>query len=126
MTPFDYINSISENKIYKGEDLDEYSPFYINRALSLFYDTILDASVLNMFPQADKKYQYDYYFYKLKKKKRFGGKWPKTGAVDENLKLIMSTYKYNVDRAKEVLDIFSEDDLTTLKEKQKTGGVKNE
>jgi hypothetical protein len=125
MNPFDFIKSINQHE-YSIDQLteNEYNPFITNRNFSLFPDTILYANLMNLNSHIDKKMQYDYYYNSIQKKNRFK-KWPKKKNVSsENIELIQEIYKYNVNKAKQVLSALTESQIEMIKEKQKKGGVK--
>lgn len=120
MTPFDYINSVTDNKknLITESDNPEfaeksYEPFMVNRGLSLFSDTILWANEMNRYPELDKKLQYEFYLHALRKRKRFS-KWPKKEKSDD-INLISKHYKYNRKRAIEALGLMTEDQLKSLR-----------
>jgi hypothetical protein len=125
MTPFEFIRSINEKKRVKDTDLidREYYSFIVNMGLSLFPDTIFYANQMNINPHLSNRKQYDFFFYSIKKRKRFK-KWPKKNNINgENIRLISSTYKYNVSRSKEILKLLSDDDIENLKNNNKEGAI---
>ena len=101
----------------------EYIPFVVNKCLSYFPDTIFYANQINVRPGLDKKMQYDYLRLSVSKRKRFS-KWFKEEKND-NIKLIQEYYGYSYRRAKEVLDCLPDDNIKTIKDSLKTGGVKS-
>lgn len=125
MTPFDIINSINNKTKLDWDDVTEksYTPFMINRGLSFNMQTVLFANEMNQFPQLDKKMQYDFYFNGIPKGKRFD-KWQKKLAVDDDVKLIMSFYDINIQRAEEYLKLLSSEQIDVIKQKMKQGGIK--
>lgn len=118
------INSSKENLIEKEPLCEkEYIPFVVNKCLSYFPDTIFYANQINVRPGLDKKMQYDYLRLSVSKRKRFS-KWFKEEKND-NIKLIQEYYGYSYRRAKEVLDCLTDDNIKTIKDSLKTGGVKS-
>ena len=118
------INSSKENLIEKEPLCEkEYIPFVVNKCLSYFPDTIFYANQINIWPGLDKKIQYDYLRLSVSKRKRFS-KWFKEEKND-NIKLIQEYYGYSYRRAKEVLDCLTDDNIKTIKDSLKTGGVKS-
>ena len=83
--PFDYINSISFKKNNLMEDNLEaekdYPAFMVNRGLSLYPDTVLQANEMNMRAGLDSKLAYEYYLNSIRPQKRFS-KWPKKAKSD--------------------------------------------
>jgi len=118
------INSSKENLMEKDPLCEkEYIPFVVNKCLSYFPDTIFYANQINVRPGLDKKMQYDYLRLSVSKRKRFS-KWFKEEKND-NIKLIQEYYGYSYRRAKEVLECLTDDNIRTIKDSLKTGGVKS-
>jgi hypothetical protein len=122
---FDFLNSINDSKedLLKKDPLSEkdYNSFMVNRGLSYFGDTILYANEMNSRTDIPKKWQYEFYLYGIKKKRRFS-KWHKKDVNGEDLKLVMREYQYSTKRALEVLSLLTEEQLQTIREKHDTGG----
>jgi hypothetical protein len=125
MSPFDFLNAINMTKkdLIREDPLNEkdYNPFMVNRGLSYFADTVMMANEMNRNSGIPKKWQNDFLLNTISKKKRFS-KWHKKDADDRKLLLIMEYYKYSTERAKEVMDIVSPDQLTMIEEKLYKGG----
>ena len=123
MNPFEYIKAINETKKdIMVDDIAEkgYNPFIINRNFSFFNDTILYANEMNRFHHLDHRLQFDFFINIIKKKKRWS-KWVKPQDV-ENLELIKQHYGYSNEKAKSVLELFSNEDIEELKRKGLKGG----
>ena len=129
MTPFDFLNDINYGKKnLMIDDIDhqvekQYMPFIVNKGLSYTMDTVIYANEMNIRPHTDKKLQFDYLINTIRRNKRFP-KWMKS-EEDENIKVIVEYYGYNVQRAKEVLPLHSMKELSLIKEKLNTGGERN-
>jgi hypothetical protein len=122
----DYLNAINYTKEPLLDTEDEsvekgYTPFVLNRCLSYFIDTVLYANEMNRRPETDKKMQFDYLQKSIRKNKRYS-KWLKQESV-ENLDLIKQFYGYSDAKAKEVMDIISDEDIEFMRKKLSTGGV---
>lgn len=81
---FKIVNNINFDK--RPDVLDDirrrdYNPFLINRALSYFPDTVLQANAMNQRTHLDKQSQYDYLLNAVRKRKRFS-KWHKRVNLD--------------------------------------------
>ena len=128
MTPFDFLNEINygkNNLMADDEDHQvekQYIPFIVNKGLSYSMDTVIHANEMNIRPNTPKKLQFDYLINTIRRNKRFP-KWIKL-EENEQLKLIMEYYGYNVHRAKEVLPLHAIDQINQIKEKLDKGGVK--
>jgi len=97
-----------------------YLPFMVNRNFSQHMDTILYANEMNQRPHLSKQMQFDYYFYSVRKRKRYG-KWPKK-VTEENLELVQGAYNCSMQKALDILRILSEPDIQKLKDFVYEGG----
>ena len=121
----DFLGSINHDKkalLDKDEnDPRLYKPFVVNRCLSYFPDTIFHANEMNCAPWLDNKIQFDFHRLGIRKKKRFSP-WLKKEA-EENIALIQAVYGYTESKAREVLNILSEQDLKQIKKSLDIGGT---
>ena len=122
----EYLNAINYTKKNLLDTDDEsvekeYTPFVINRCLSYFVDTILYANEMNQRNQLSKKMQFDYLLNSIRKNKRYS-KWLKRES-EKNLDIVKEFYGYSDTKAREILDIITEDDLLWMRQKLDTGGV---
>jgi len=114
----DFLTAINYSKepLFDTEDdmiHKDYVPFVINRCLSYFPDTIFHANEMNRLNQLEKRLQFDYLSFAIRKRKRYS-KWLK----DENSKdldLIKRNFNYSNSKAKEALSILSTDDIETIR-----------
>ena len=127
MSPFDFINDINFGKknLLKDDDKGilekEYNSFIINRGLSYFSDTVLYANEMNLRHELDKKMQNDYLLHSIRPKKRFS-KWAK-GKKEERIDLIKQYFNYSNQKAREVLDIITDEEYNQIKQAFETGGT---
>lgn len=125
MSPFDFLNAINTTKkdLLREDPLNEkdYSPYMVNRGLSYFSDTVMMANEMNKHSGIPKKWQNDFLLTTISKKKRFS-QWHKKEKNSESLQLVMDYYKYSTERAKEVLSIFTDDQIEIIKQKMYRGG----
>ena len=98
----------------------KYQPYIINRCLSYFPDTIIQANQMNRYSDLDKKMQFDYLLNSLRKRKRFS-KWAKD-EQSEDFEIVKEYFGYNNRKTKEVMDLLSENDIKSIKEHLFTGG----
>jgi len=117
----DWLNSINFGKNDLIENIDNYSPFIINKAMSAYIDTLFFANELNRFHFLDTDIQYKYYLKAIKKKKRYAP-WLKSSR-DDNISAIKEYYNYSDKKAKAVLDLLSVDHLTEIKKSLYKGGT---
>ncbi len=112
------LNSINYNKEDIFQDLPnvtdkEYVPFVVNKCLSYFPDTILQANNMNMHHGIDPRMQYHYLQNSIRKRKRFS-KWNKA-RTPEKLELIKRHYSYSNQKAEDALRILSDNQLEEIK-----------
>lgn len=101
----------------------DYVPFVVNRSLSYFPETLMHANQINMYPDLDKKLQFHFLLNSTRPGKRFS-KWVKK-EESADLQLVMQHYKYSVDKAKQVLPLLSDEQLSIIRTIQ-TSGVEND
>ena len=124
--PFDYVNSILQNK--KNLIVDEltekdYSPFLVNRSLSYHKDCILYANEMNRRHLADKKLQYDFLLNTIRSQKRPFAKWVKA-EKSEDLECIKQVFGLSDQKAREAKRLLSDEQIQKLKEQTDTGGLR--
>lgn len=116
MNPFEYVTSINLNKKdIMVDDVAEkaYVPFMVNRSLSYFADTVFFANEMNRYHNLDNKLQYHFLINIVRKGKRFS-KWIKPEQND-NIELIKECYGYSNEKAEQVLQLLSPEQLDYLK-----------
>jgi hypothetical protein len=122
----DYLKAINETKEPLLDTKDEtwekkYSPFIINRCMSMFYDTIMHTNEMNGLHFLPKRMQFHYLINSVRTKKRFGGKWLSQTKF-KDLELVKEYYGYSNAKAKEALSLLSSDQLDNIKLSLKKGG----
>jgi hypothetical protein len=119
----DYLNAINHNKTDLCED-DEgergYVPFLINRSLSYFPDTILQANAMNQFSGIRKKMQFDFLRYSVRSRKRFS-KWFKA-EEQADLEAVMERYQVSTAKAKDILRILTPEQMQSVRDSLFKGG----
>ena len=122
----DWMNSINykkNNLIDEDPDLEtKYPPYIINRCLSGHVDAIMFANEMNLNSHLDKKLQYDFFLNTLRSKKRFSP-WIRKDEL-KTLECIKSYYGYSNEKARQVLSILTEDQITSIRKKLDTGGLR--
>ena len=122
----DWLNSINQTKknLIDEDHLLEskYLPYIINRCMSGYFDCVMYANEMNINPNLDKKLQYDFYLNTLRSKKRFSP-WLKKEEL-KNLEIIKSYYGYSNEKAKQVLSLLTEEQITFIRRKLETGGLR--
>ena len=122
----DWLNSINTTKtnlIDEYPDIEKSYPSYIvNRCLSGQVDSVMFANEMNKHPNLAKKLQYDFFLNSLRKRKRFSP-WLLKDQI-ENLELVKRYYGYSNEKAKQVLNILTREQLSFIRDRLETGGKK--
>jgi hypothetical protein len=121
MNPFDYVNAVNFTKKDIFQDEKNYNSFIINRSLSYSMDTVFYANEINR-SDIPNRMQFDFLLHSIPKKKRFN-KWVKKDTLSDNISLIQNHYKYNMEKAMDVLSILSESQIETIKQQIYKGGT---
>ena len=117
-SPFDYVKSINfKNYEY---DLSGYNPFLTNRSFSMHMDTIMLAEKMNQHHKLGPDLQYDFYYYAVRKGKRFG--FPPKPPEVENLEIVMEYFQYSKQKALEALQLLSTADINNMRKTMDKGG----
>ena len=128
MGPFEFTKTINDTKHNLMDEAlgveKDYIPFLVNRSLGYFMDTIMYANEMNRFNSLDYKLQYDFLLNIIRPRKRYS-KWLKKSKND-NVDLIKKFYGYSYTKAKDVVDILSEDQIEHIRSKLDTGGLRKE
>ena len=124
MNPFEFVGSINDTKINlmdKDEEVEhKYNSFLVNRSLSYFPDTVIISNEMNRLHHLDNKMQYDFLINIVRKKKRFS-KWDKPEKRDD-IECVKRYFGYSENKAKQVVSLLSESQITTIKTKVSVGG----
>ena len=118
-SPFDYVKGINTKQY--NDDLVGYNPFLTNRCFAMHMDTIMLAEQMNQYHQLSPSLQYDFYYYAVRKGRRFGFP-PKVEEVP-NLEVVMTYFKYSRQKAIEALKLLTEDDIRGMIQSMDKGGV---
>ena len=122
----DWLNSINSSKknLIDQDPLIEskYPAYIVNKCMAGHLDAIMFANEMNMNANIDKKLQYDFYLNTLRSKKRFSP-WVKKDEL-KNLELVKSYYGYSIEKAKQVLPLLSQKQITFIKNKLDKGGMR--
>lgn len=128
-----------ENSINTGKqqlDIKEqefkYEKWRTNSSLSNFIDTVFYANEMNMNSSITDQMHYDYLFYSIKKKKRYGIKKTQldkqleaqSKEQQEKISLIQEYYKYGYNKALAALGVLTDDQIEIIRKKLEKGGSK--
>lgn len=126
-----------ENSINTGKERLEvssqefkYEKWRTNSSLANHLDTIMYANEMNLNPGVTDQMHYDYLFYSIRKKKRYGSKKSEKDKLlekqlaeeTENIELISEYYKYNTVKAKSVLRVLTKSQLENIRKRMEKGG----
>jgi hypothetical protein len=113
MNPFEIIDNINEKKGFLDKDqLDDYVPFVVNRALSFQKDNIFHANQMNMLQGLDPDLAYTYLYYTIPKKKRWG-KWEKF-KMSPAIKQIMDFFECSYKKAYEYERVLTKEQMAEI------------
>jgi hypothetical protein len=123
----DYLNAINHTKETLLDTEDEewekkYPPFVVNKCVYPFQDTIMLVNEINQLPHLDKKLQFDFLINSVRSRKRYSP-WLKANKLD-NLVDVKEYYNYSNEKAKQALDILTDEQIATIKQKLNKGGVR--
>jgi hypothetical protein len=124
---FDYVNDILQDK--KNIMIDvasekDYNPYLTNKALSQHRDCIGLAQAMNERPWLDNKLQYLYLINTVRSMKRPFHKWDKPEKI-EDIECVKTYYGYSDTKAREALQLLSEEQIQKIKEETEIGGLRN-
>lgn len=124
----EYLKSINESKQDLMNTNDEawvkkYPAYIINRCLSMFWDTLPQANEMNGYHFLDNKIQFQFLINSVRKKKRFGGRWLKQSKL-KDLEYVKEYFGYSNEKAKEALNILTEQQIEDIKLNLEKGGRK--
>ena len=121
----EYLKAINQTKepLMDTEDKmweKKYLPYVVNRCVYPFMDTILLVNEMNQYSGLDNKLQFHFLINSIRSKKRFAP-WLKTSKI-ENLELIKEYFGYSDQKAKDVLNVLTDEDITSIQKKLNKGG----
>jgi len=117
---FDYLNSVSNKKYMKPDsDLKVYNQYIMNKGLSYYPDAILLVDEVNKGNISD-QWHYEFLYHVLDKKVR-RSKWFKPDQ-DDDLKVIVEYFDINMSKAREIIKLFSKDEIENIKQTLNKGG----
>ena len=121
----EYLKAINQSKEPLMDSADEmwekkYSPFISNRCLYSFSDTILLVNEMNIYNGLDNRLQFHFLLNSIRTRKRFAP-WLKSSKI-KNLETIKKYFGYSDQRAKEVLNVLTDEDISYMETKLDKGG----
>ncbi len=121
----EYLKAINQTKEPLMDTADEmwekkYPAFVVNRCVYPFSDTILLVNEMNIYNGLDNKLQFHFLLNSTRARKRFTP-WLKSSKIN-NLETIKEYFGYSDQRAKEVLDVLTDEDISYMETKLDKGG----
>ena len=121
----DYLKAINQSNEPLMDSEDEmwekkYPAFVVNRCVYPFPDTILLVNEMNIYNGLDDKLQFHFLLNSIRARKRFAP-WLKTSKI-KNLETIKEYFGYSDQRAKEVLNVLTDEDISYMETKLDKGG----
>ena len=121
----EYLKAINQTKEPLMDTTDEmwekkYPAFIVNRCVYPFSDTILLVNEMNIYNGLDNKLQFHFLLNSTRARKRFTP-WLKSSKIN-NLETIKEYFGYSDQRAKEVLDVLTDEDISYMETKLDKGG----
>ena len=120
----EYLNAINQTKENLMEDSfyeKKYPAWVVNRALYAHSDTILLVNEMNVNNHLDAKLQFDFLLNSIRPRKRYAP-WLKTSKI-KNLDLVKEYFGYSDQKAKDALELLTDDDLDHIRSKLNRGGI---
>jgi hypothetical protein len=121
----EYLKAINQTKEPLMDTADEmwekkYPAYVVNRCVYPFSDTILLVNEMNIYNGLDNKLQFHFLLNSTRARKRFSP-WLKTSKI-KNLETIKEYFGYSDQRAKEVLNVLTDEDISYMETKLDKGG----
>jgi len=124
--PFEYVTSIlrsKKNLIIDEDSEKDYKSFLTNRSLSYYEDCVWFANEMNRRHHTDNKLQFDFLINTVRSMNRPFSKWIKN-ETNEDLDDIKLYFDFSESKAREVLNLLSEEDIKKIRETTDIGGMR--
>lgn len=120
---YDFLKDISSKKsyIYDDETKRDYTPYMINRFLSMERNTVLYAQEMNFRHQLDKDMHYEYLMAAIRPMYRHF-KYQKADKIHDDIMMLAEYYNVNVSRAREMFKILTLDQMVEIQKLMNKGG----
>jgi len=123
---FDFLGDITKTKrniLRQDSDAErDYSPWIINKMLSMNIETVLYSQEMNSNYVATKQMQYDFYISAIRPGYRKMN-WVKD-INNKDVKLLQAYYEINREKATDILSVLTKEQLGEIKMKMDKGGKK--
>ena len=114
------VNHLKNNLMVDALDEKKYPAYIINKAVGSHPDTVLYVNEMNRLHFLDNRLQYDFLLNSLRKRKRFA-KWLRASKI-KNIEYVKEYYGYSNEKAKQALNVLTDDQINIIKTKLIKGG----
>ena len=114
------VNHLKKNIMMDEYDEKKYPAFIVNKAVGAHPETVLYVNEMNRLHFLDNRLQYDFLLNSLRKRKRFA-KWLLASKI-KNIEYVKEYYGYSNEKAKQALNVLTDDQLKIIKTKLIKGG----
>jgi hypothetical protein len=124
----DIVPSILQTKkdvLTDPNDIKDYTPFVVNRALSYHMDCVLYANEMNIHPNIDNLLQYQYLLNTIRPMKRKFQPWQKAEVL-KDLDCVKVYFGYSNEKAKAALKLLNDQQIAEIRIKTTKGGINND
>lgn len=124
----DIIPSILQTKkdvLTDPNDIKDYTPFVVNRALSYHMDCVLYANEMNIHTNIDNILQYQYLLNTIRPMKRKFQPWQKAEVL-KDLDCVKIHFGYSNEKAKAALRLLNDKQIAEIRTKTSKGGINND
>lgn len=117
-TLFEFVGSLTEKKpILTPENEREYSPYIIEKALSMGMQNVLFVNEMNIRPGIAKRHHYDYLMGVLPRGKQYN-KWAKKEVESQDdINVVIDYYNVSEAKALEILPLLSSEQLQAIRDR---------
>lgn len=112
---FEFLKDITNKKeyLYNEDTAEDYSPYMINRYLSMDSGTALYAQETNLMPNIDPQMHHDYMFYGLRKMNRYFD-YTKKIEISKKIKVLGEYFNYSWGKARDIQNLFTDEDVENI------------
>lgn len=117
MNPFEFVKAINKGNDIMKTPLDEkdYNAFLVNRTMSRFADVIGIAHLMNRYHNLPSKLQFSFWLNTARAKSRF--KKGSKKKPNHDLELVKEYFNYSDRKAREALNILTEEQVKHMRQK---------
>lgn len=103
-----------KNVLLTDQDVSEYPPYMVNKALSYHNDCIFIANQMNLSHHLDKKVQYDFLMSVVRSTKRPFQKWATKGTLPKEVEAVARYYSLSAKKAYEAFEVMTTEEVDAI------------